>query len=74
MSPCSITKERTEVVLQGTASSNASSPDALWEEYEFPCKPGGLQRRPCLASPYHHRLDWLMWFAAFQVHLPDRTR
>ncbi|XP_049623937.1 lipase maturation factor 1 isoform X1 [Suncus etruscus] len=64
----SITKERTEVVLQGTASSNASSPDALWEEYEFPCKPGGLQRRPCLASPYHHRLDWLMWFAAFQTY------
>ncbi|XP_004604493.2 lipase maturation factor 1 [Sorex araneus] len=64
----SITKERTEVVLQGTASINASAPDALWEEYEFPCKPGSLWRRPCLASPYHHRLDWLMWFAAFQTY------
>ena len=63
----SITKERTEVILQGTASPNASAPDAKWEDYEFKCKPGDLRRRPCLISPYHHRLDWLMWFAAFQV-------
>ncbi|XP_032316499.1 lipase maturation factor 1 isoform X3 [Camelus ferus] len=64
----SITKERTEVILQGTASSNASSPDAEWEDYEFKCKPGNLRRRPCLISPYHYRLDWLMWFAAFQTY------
>ncbi|XP_021107108.1 lipase maturation factor 1 isoform X2 [Heterocephalus glaber] len=63
----SITKERTEVILQGTASTNASAPDALWEDYEFKCKPGDPWRRPCLISPYHYRLDWLMWFAAFQV-------
>uniref|UniRef100_A0A7N5JCT1 Lipase maturation factor n=1 Tax=Ailuropoda melanoleuca TaxID=9646 RepID=A0A7N5JCT1_AILME len=63
----SITKERTEVILQGTASPNASLPDAVWEDYEFKCKPGDPGRRPCLISPYHHRLDWLMWFAAFQV-------
>ncbi|XP_041606473.1 lipase maturation factor 1 isoform X3 [Vulpes lagopus] len=31
----SITKERTEVILQGTAAPNASSPDAVWEDYEF---------------------------------------
>ncbi|XP_075851038.1 lipase maturation factor 1 isoform X2 [Microcebus murinus] len=35
----SITKERTEVILQGTASPNASAPDAVWEDYEFKCKP-----------------------------------
>ncbi|XP_030728103.2 lipase maturation factor 1 isoform X3 [Lagenorhynchus albirostris] len=64
----SITKERTEVILQGTASPNASAPDAKWEDYEFKCKPGDLKRRPCLISPYHHRLDWLMWFAAFQTY------
>lgn len=63
----SITKERTEVILQGTASPNASAPDAVWEDYEFKCKPGDPWRRPCLISPYHYRLDWLMWFAAFQV-------
>ncbi|KAK7796059.1 hypothetical protein U0070_019810 [Myodes glareolus] len=64
----SITKERTEVILQGTASPNASAPDAVWEDYEFKCKPGDLWRRPCLISPYHYRLDWLMWFAAFQTY------
>lgn len=63
----SITKERTEVILQGTASPNASAPDAVWEDYEFKCKPGDPWRRPCLISPYHYRLDWLMWFSAFQV-------
>ncbi|XP_023044907.1 lipase maturation factor 1 isoform X1 [Piliocolobus tephrosceles] len=63
-----ITKERTEVILQGTASPNASAPDAVWEDYEFKCKPGDPSRRPCLISPYHYRLDWLMWFAAFQTY------
>ncbi|XP_035876997.1 lipase maturation factor 1 isoform X4 [Phyllostomus discolor] len=64
----SITRERTEVILQGTASPNASAPDTVWEDYEFKCKPGDLRRRPCLISPYHYRLDWLMWFAAFQTY------
>ncbi|XP_037588170.1 lipase maturation factor 1 isoform X3 [Cebus imitator] len=64
----SVTKERTEVVLQGTASPNASAPDAVWEDFEFKCKPGDPSRRPCLISPYHYRLDWLMWFAAFQTY------
>ncbi|XP_070635482.1 lipase maturation factor 1 isoform X2 [Bos indicus] len=64
----SITRERTEVILQGTASANASAPDSAWEDYEFKCKPGDPRRRPCLISPYHHRLDWLMWFAAFQTY------
>ncbi|XP_062957137.1 lipase maturation factor 1 [Cynocephalus volans] len=64
----SITKERTEVILQGTASPNASAPNAVWEDYEFKCKPGDPSRRPCLISPYHYRLDWLMWFAAFQTY------
>ncbi|XP_066239102.1 lipase maturation factor 1 isoform X1 [Saccopteryx leptura] len=64
----SITRERTEIILQGTASANASAADAVWEDYEFKCKPGGLRRRPCLISPYHYRLDWLMWFAAFQTY------
>ncbi|XP_011890104.1 PREDICTED: lipase maturation factor 1 isoform X2 [Cercocebus atys] len=64
----SISKERTEVILQGTASPSASAPDAVWEDYEFKCKPGDPSRRPCLISPYHYRLDWLMWFASFQTY------
>ncbi|KAM6299397.1 lipase maturation factor 1 [Aegotheles albertisi] len=64
----SITKERTEVILQGTSSLDPNDPSAVWEEYDFKCKPGDLKRRPCLITPYHYRLDWLMWFAAFQTY------
>ncbi|NWH93289.1 LMF1 factor, partial [Leiothrix lutea] len=64
----SITKERTEIILQGTSSLDPKDPTAVWEEFEFKCKPGDLRRRPCLISPYHYRLDWLMWFAAFQTY------
>uniref|UniRef100_A0A3Q3MKL7 Lipase maturation factor n=1 Tax=Labrus bergylta TaxID=56723 RepID=A0A3Q3MKL7_9LABR len=64
----SITKERTEVIFQGTQSLDPKDPEAVWEEYQFLCKPGDVYRRPCLISPYHYRLDWLMWFAAFQTY------
>ncbi|KAM6951098.1 lipase maturation factor 1 [Aplochiton taeniatus] len=64
----SITKERTEVIFQGTMSTDPKDPQAVWEEYQFLCKPGDLYRQPCLISPYHYRLDWLMWFAAFQTY------
>lgn len=60
----SITKTRTEVVLEGTYDDPAD-PAAVWREYEFVCKPGAVDRRPCLITPWHYRLDWLMWFAAF---------
>ena len=36
----SVTKERTEVVLEGTAAFNPEDPSAAWEAYEFKCKPG----------------------------------
>ena len=29
-------------------------------------QPGDVNRRPCIISPYHYRMDWLLWFAAFQ--------
>ncbi|XP_041941369.1 lipase maturation factor 1 [Alosa sapidissima] len=64
----SITKERTEVIFQGSLASDPADPAAVWEEYQFHCKPGDVSRRPCLISPYHYRLDWLMWFAAFQTY------
>uniref|UniRef100_A0A0B6ZS11 Lipase maturation factor n=1 Tax=Arion vulgaris TaxID=1028688 RepID=A0A0B6ZS11_9EUPU len=62
----SVTKKRTEVIFQGTNSSDPNSSSAVWEEYQFKCKPGAIHRIPCVISPYHYRLDWLMWFAAFQ--------
>ena len=66
---CSVTKERTEVVFEGTLDSMPGQRGELaqWQEIEFKCKPGSVDRRPCIISPYHYRLDWLMWFAAFQV-------
>ena len=46
------------------------SPDggATWTEMEFPCKPGDVARRPCFSAPYHHRLDWNIWFIGFKPH------
>lgn len=39
-----------------------------WTELEFPCKPGDVRRRPCFSAPYHHRLDWNIWFIGFKPH------
>jgi len=64
----SVTKERTEVIIEATNSEDENDAKAVWHEYEFKCKPGGIFQRPCFISPYHYRLDWLMWFAAFQSY------
>ena len=58
----SVSRERYEVVFSGT-DAPWPRPDARWLEYEFPCKPGDVQRAPCWITPYHERLDWQMWFA-----------
>jgi len=57
----SVGRERYEIVLEGTGDDPAD-PAARWIEYDFKCKPGTPARRPCWISPYHHRLDWQMWF------------
>src|SRR4051812_27645751 len=59
----SITRERYEIVIEGTAEA-APSENTVWREYEFKGKPGNPARRPTQIAPYHLRLDWLMWFAA----------
>jgi hypothetical protein len=59
----SVGRERFEIVLEGT-DSDPRGPEAPWQEYEFHCKPGRPERRPCWISPYHDRLDWQMWFEA----------
>src|SRR5437588_6090478 len=58
-----VTRERFEVVIKGT-DAEVPGTDAEWREYEFKGKPGDVNRRPCIVSPYHWRLDWQMWFAA----------
>jgi hypothetical protein len=59
----SITKERYEVIVEGTDDAVLTSTTS-WREYEFKGKPGDVMRRPAQYAPYHLRLDWLMWFAA----------
>jgi hypothetical protein len=59
----SIGRVRNEVILQGTADADPG-PDARWLDYEFMCKPGDVDRRPCVIAPYQPRLDWQIWFAA----------
>lgn len=64
----SVTRKRIEVVIQG-ASEAILTDSTQWREYEFKGKPGDVRRRPRIVSPYHYRLDWLMWFVALS---PDR--
>jgi hypothetical protein len=57
----SVSRDRYEVILEGTADSVAT-PATIWREYQFRAKPGDVKRRPPWLAPYHRRLDWLMWF------------
>ena len=54
----SVGEQRREVVIQGTSSRE----QPRWLDYELPCKPGDVSRRPCVITPYHYRLDWQIWF------------
>ena len=53
-----MTTERLEIVVEG------SDDRQQWQAYEFPYKPGDVNRAPRWAAPYQPRLDWQMWFAA----------
>jgi hypothetical protein len=66
----SVGHQRHEVILEGTWDDPLSG-DARWQEYDFPCKPGNPDRPHCIASPYHYRLDWQMWFAGFPEQAQD---
>jgi hypothetical protein len=66
----SVTRQRYEVVLEGTlGEKNAASEE--WAEYRFKGKPGEPERRPRQWAPYHLRLDWLMWFLPLRVVVTD---
>ena len=64
----SVTRQRTEVVIEGRIDDEVGDDDADpetetgWHEYEFRGKPGDPARRPRQFAPYHLRLDWMMWF------------
>ena len=53
-----MTTERPEIIVEG------SNDGQQWLAYEFPYKPGDVNRAPRWVAPYQPRLDWQMWFAA----------
>ncbi|MBL8924501.1 MAG: lipase maturation factor family protein [Myxococcaceae bacterium] len=53
-----MTKTRPEIIVEG------SDDGVTWKAWEFPWKPGRLDRRPDFVAPWQPRLDWQMWFAA----------
>ncbi|HEY7373294.1 MAG TPA: lipase maturation factor family protein [Polyangia bacterium] len=59
----SVGRERAQLVFEGTTDEELT-PATTWRAYAFKCQPGDPARRPCWMSPYHYRLDWLLWFAA----------
>ena len=63
----SITRPRYEVIVEGTDEPVLLA-STKWREYEFKAKPGATGRMPPQISPYHLRLDWLMWFAALSSY------
>jgi Lipase maturation factor len=65
-----ITRQRFEIVIEGTHDERPSG-STQWRAYEFKGKPGDPHRRPGQVAPYHLRLDWLMWFAAFSSQPRD---
>lgn len=66
----SVSRERYELVIEGT-SSPVIDENTRFLEYELPCKPGPVARRPCWITPYHYRLDWQLWFVPLS---PDYNR
>jgi hypothetical protein len=65
----SVGRERYEILLEGTNDDDPQT--AAWLAYEFRCKPGRLDRRPCVVAPYQYRIDWQMWFAAMSDYRHD---
>jgi hypothetical protein len=66
----SVSRERYELIIEGTSAAELDE-RSVWREYELPCKPGRVDRRPCWITPYHYRLDWQLWFVPLA---PDRNR
>jgi hypothetical protein len=62
----SVTKERHEIVIEGTSDA-VVGPWTVWKEYGFRGKPGDPKRMPPQIAPYHLRLDWMIWFLPFAV-------
>jgi hypothetical protein len=67
----SVTRQRYEIVLEGTLDETVSAATE-WRAYEFKGKPGDPRRWPRQWAPYHLRLDWLMWFLPLRAVVTSR--
>ena len=56
-----MTRRRPEIVIEGSADG------VRWLPYELPYKPGDPARRARWVAPHQPRLDWQMWFAAYDL-------
>ena len=61
-----MTTTRTEIIVEG------SNDGEHWLAYEFPYKPGNVDRPPPVIEPFQPRLDWQMWFAALGSYRQNR--
>ena len=68
----SITKDRYQLVIEGTNTSDPTAAD--WQAYEFKGQPVRTDERPPQWAPYHLRLDWQLWFAAMRPRPGPRQR
>ena len=69
----SVTRERYEVVIEGTDDAQVSD-ETCFREYGFKAKPGDPARRPRQVAPYHLRLDWMMWFLPLRMPVKAAKR
>lgn len=54
-----MTTTRPEILIEGSHDGDD------WHEYTFYYKAGDIHRAPPWVAPYHPRLDWQLWFAAY---------
>ena len=62
----SVGKVRGELIIMGT-DEEVIRPETKWRAYEFKAKPGDHYRKLPIIAPYQPRIDWQIWFAAFQT-------
>lgn len=65
----SVGKIRHEVIISGCNKTtiNECEQNRGWLEYEFICKPGKINQRPCFSAPYHRRIAWQLWSVLFYL-------
>ncbi len=62
----SVGKVRGELIIEGT-DEEVITAQTQWKAYEFKAKPGDPYRKLPIIAPYQPRIDWQIWFAAFQT-------